>query len=128
VRSVPTSSRPQVGFGLINGGGRALRLGDPAFEAPFAQLVCREWGHRRGAQPKAPLQRQLATATMKSLRSLVDLDLRSAGGDRRFGLLRHQRHQSLRGGARRMRVLPRDQQAVTDDVRRPVRGLREGGP
>src|ERR1700722_6623786 len=50
---------------------------------------------------------------------------RSQSGDPRSGLLLYGRHHCLRSWARGMRVLPRYQQAVTDDVRRPVDLLRE---
>ena len=53
---------------------------------------------------------------------MADYEARAAD---RFGPLLYRRHQRLRSWARGMRVLARYQQAVADDVNRPVRFLRE---
>src|SRR5580700_6217650 len=86
------------------------------------------------AQPaiEAPIESASPTATLdrihrKSAVARWIFNLRSPGGGSRFGLLLHRCHQSLRGRARGMWILSRDQQAVTDHVNLPVGLLREDG-
>src|SRR5258708_371894 len=74
---------------------------------------------------KAPLGNSLPHR--KSAVARWILDLRSSGGASRFGLLLQRRHQRLRGRARGMWILSRDQQAIADDVNLPVGLLREDG-
>src|ERR1700730_9623658 len=81
---------------------------------------------------EAPLESASPTATRdrihrKSAVARWILDLRSAGGASRLGLLLQRCHQRLRGRARRMWILSRDPQAVADNVNLPIGLLREDG-
>ena len=76
--------------------------------------------HRSKGRDRPPIPAEYMESSGRS----TDGRLRSPSGDR-FGPLLYRRHQRLRSWARGMRVLARYQQAVTDDVRRPVRLLRE---